>query len=98
MKAKYPGHCQLCGGSIAEGDEITRDNNDRRHRSYVHSSCKPAAGIYRRAAFRVEVIEPDEKGYIPKGTHKQYVRESMAQAVAQSWRDLGAQEVVVTPL
>jgi hypothetical protein len=83
---------------LAVGDEIVRDNNDRRHRSYVHESCKPAAGIYTRAGFRVEVRQADEKGYIPVGTHKQYVRESMAQAVAEHWRQLGAKEVVVIAL
>ena|SRR5690349_17217895 len=99
MKARYESRCVLCGSMIAVGDEIVRDNNEHRHRSFVHSSCKPAAGVRHRARFRVKVVKGDDKGYIAAGTcHKQYVRESSARTFAQSLRDLGARHVEVVPL
>lgn len=95
MRAKHEDHCGLCNSRIAVGDEIERDNNERRFRSYVHASCKPMAGKHNRAAFRVEVVQGDEKGYIAAGPSGQYVRRAVAESRAQLLRDVGAREVVV---
>jgi ribosomal protein S5 len=98
LQAKYPGHCQLCDNAIAVGNEITRDNNERRHRSYVHAGCKPVAGTTRRAGYRVTVVKGDAKGYIAAGHSRQYVSRKVADAHADGLRQLGAEEVTVTVL
>lgn len=93
MKAKYPGTCQYCHQAIEVGDEITRGNGERRHRGYGHARCVPTAGAVSRAGFVVEVLEGSE--YIPTGHKRQFVRESYANAVADSLRRSGARRVEV---
>lgn len=90
MTAKYPGQCPLCPEPIEVGDEIARGNGQRRHTSFAHARCVPSAGVVTRAGFVAVVTIADERGWIPVGTRKQYVREAMANAVASQWRNLGA--------
>ena len=89
MKAKYPGHCNLCNSAILPGDNITRDNNQKPHSFYVHANCNPVAGVS-RAGFAVEVTKADEKGYIQVGVVKRYVHRGPAEACATGLRQLGA--------
>lgn len=97
MNAKYQGTCHLCEQSIEVGDEIQRSNGQRRHASFVHLACIPAAGVLSRARFAVSVTVADENGWIPVGVRKRYVHRSMADSVAAQLRNLGA-TVEVVPL
>jgi hypothetical protein len=89
MKAKYPSHCNLCDSAIVPGDEITRDNNAKPHRFYVHTNCNPVAGVS-RAGFAVVVTVADDKGWIPVGVVKRYVHRGPAEGCATGLRQLGA--------
>jgi hypothetical protein len=97
MQAKYPGHCNLCNSPIVEGDEITRDNNQRPHSFFVHSTCLPTSGRVRRAGYRVTIIKADPNGYLPAGHSRQFVYESKANSQAEYLRTFGC-EVEVTAL
>jgi hypothetical protein len=96
MKAKYPGHCNLCDSIIVEGDEITRDNNERRHRFYVHARCKPVSGTMRRAGFRVTITKANSRDFTV-GYSRQLVYKSKADEQAAWLRGFGC-EVEVKPL
>lgn len=96
MRAKYPGHCNLCSTAILPGDNIVRDNNRKPHSFYVHAACNPVAGIS-RAGFVVEVTQADEKRYIAVGIVKRYVHRGPAESCATGLRQMGA-TVEVRPL
>lgn len=89
MTARYPGTCQYCSRGIVVGDEI-RKGNGGRHAWYSHASCVPSAGVLKRAGYLVIVTGDNMRRDMPVGTKKQYVHKSMAEAVAISWRNLGA--------
>jgi len=90
MQAKFQGQCYLCSSEIRVGDEITRSNAERSHRSYVHTRCNPAAGIYNRARFQVVVTASDPQGYIAVGEGRRFVHRSVAEGNAKGLRQLGA--------
>lgn len=96
LTAKYSGHCNLCNLPIVEGDEITRDNNQRPHRFYVHLACKPTAGRVRRAGFRVTITKANSRDFTV-GYSRQFVYESKANEQAEWLRGFGC-EVEVKPL
>lgn len=96
MNANYPGHCNLCDLPITVGDEITRDNNERRHRSFVHASCKPVTGTVHRAGFRVTITKANSRDFTV-GYSRQFVYESKANEQAEWLRGFGC-EVEVLPL
>lgn len=96
LTAKYSGHCNLCNLPIVEGDEISRDNNERRHRSYVHASCKPVSGTVRRAGYRVTITKANSRDFTV-GYSRQFVYESKANEQADWLRGFGC-EVEVTTL
>jgi hypothetical protein len=94
MNAKYPGHCNLCSSSIAVGDEIVRDNNERRHRSFVHVGCKPTSGTIHRAGFRVTITKANSRDFTV-GYSRQFVYESKANEQANWLRGFGCEVEVV---
>lgn len=96
MQAKYPGHCNLCDAAIVVGDEITRDNNSRPHRFFVHAACLPTSGRVHRAGFRVTITKANSRDFTV-GYNRQFVYESKANEQAEWLRGFGC-EVEVTAL
>lgn len=96
MLAKFDSDCHLCNMPIYAGQEITRDNNERRHRFYVHTTCKPTSGRVHRAGFRVTITKASSRDFTV-GYSRQFVYESKANEQAEWLRGFGC-EVEVTPL
>ena len=96
MLAKFDSHCHLCDGPIYAGQEITCDNNERRHRSYVHSACNPTSGSVHRAGYRVTITGANPRDFTV-GESRQFVYESKANEQAEWLRGFGC-EVEVKPL
>lgn len=82
MNARYLGHCNLCDHAIVEGDEITRNNNDRSHCFYVHATCKPTSGRIHRAGFQVTITKANSRDFTV-GYSRQFVYESKANEQAE---------------
>ena len=90
MLAKFDSVCHLCNSPIYAGQEITRDNNERSHRSYVHADCNPTAGRIRRAGYRVTITKANPRDFTV-GESRQFVYESKANEVAEWLRRLGCE-------